>query len=313
MSVIEPKKIDYLQVSDLHTLYVEQSGNLSGIPVVYLHGGPAAGCGPSTRALFDPEIYHIIQYDQRGCGQSTPHATIEQNTSWDLVDDMEIIRKHCQVDKWLVCGGSWGSTLALLYSQKYPDPVTGIILRGLFTCRQKEKNWLYKKGASELFPDYFHDFINFIPKDQQHNLVEAYYNIMTSDNKQQQIAAARAWCEWEMAILSLLKDDALDEELTDDMCLAMGRIGSYYFINDFFLDDENQILDNLSKIKHIPAIMVQGRYDVVTPVTTAWEIKKRWPECQLQIIADAGHTVSETGITKAIQQAAVKFSQTALF
>lgn len=313
MSATETIKIDYLQVSNLHTLYVEQSGNLDGIPVVYLHGGPAAGSSPSTRALFDPKVYHIIQFDQRGCGKSTPHASLEQNTSWDLVDDLEIIRQHCQVDEWLVCGGSWGSTLALLYAQKYPEPVTGLILRGLFTCRKKEKDWLYIKGASELFPDYFKEFTDFIPKSQQHNLVESYYMKMTSDNKQEQIKAARAWCKWEMEILSLLKDENLYDELTDDLCLAMGSIGSYYFVNDFFLKDENQIFNDLHKIRHIPAIMVQGRYDVVTPVTTAWDIKKQWPECQLQIIADAGHTVGETGTTKAIQQAAVRFSSTSLF
>jgi len=306
MLVIKPKKITRLKVSDQHTLYVEQSGNLNGIPVVYLHGGPGAGCGQFTRNLFDPKKYHIIQYDQRGCGQSTPHGSIDQNTSWDLVDDLEIIRKHCGVDQWLVCGGSWGSTLALLYAQKYPNPVTGLILRGLFLARQKESDWLYEKGASELFPDCWREFIDFIPKDEQHNLVEAYHKRLTCNDKKQQVAAARAWCEWEMSIISLKNDE--DEYLSDEFCIGMATIGTYFFINNFFLTHENQILDDIDKIRHIPTIMVQGRYDIVTPMVSAWEIKQLWPQAKLNIIPNAGHAVSEPGTFKAIMEAAELFS-----
>jgi len=306
MTTTKPEKITHLRVSDQHILYVEQSGNLTGIPVVYLHGGPGAGCGPLTRGLFDPEKYHILQYDQRGCGQSTPHGSIENNTSWDLVDDLEIIRKHFGIEKWLVCGGSWGSTLALLYAQKYPTPVTGLILRGLFLGRQKEDDWLYKNGASELFPDTWEQFVGFIPKNERSNIVNAYYQRLTGNNKQLQLAAARAWCDWEMSIISLKNQE--DENLTDKSCIAMATIGTHFFVNRFFLSHDNQILDDIDKIRHIPTIMVQGRYDIITPVTTAWDIKKHWPQVKLNIVPDAGHAVSEPETFKAIAEAAELFS-----
>ena len=226
---IEPKKTSFLKVSDGHTIFVEQAGNLTGKPVLYIHGGPGAGNSPGTRQFFDPDIYHIIHFDQRGCGQSTPHASLENNTTWDLVDDIEKVRKHCGVDAWQVCGGSWGSTLALAYAQQHPSCVTELILRGLFLGRKKEMKWAMGEGSFALYPDYWDEFEELIPIEERDDMLAAYYKRVTSNDPIMRVKASRAWCLWEFSILTLIRNPEFAKELTDEFALAMGRISCHYF------------------------------------------------------------------------------------
>jgi proline iminopeptidase len=306
---IEPTKTDFLKVSDTHTIYVEQAGNLKGKPVVYLHGGPGAGNSPATRQFFDPEIYHIIHFDQRGCGQSTPHASLEDNTTWHLVDDMEIIRQHCGVDAWQVCGGSWGSTLALAYAQKHPERVTELILRGLFLGRKKEMTWVLQEGTPAVYPDYWQAFASLIPESERGDMLDAYYRRVTSDDKAVKTEACRAWCSWEFMIMTLVPNPEYIDNLTDEFALAMGRTSCHYFQHGNFMESEDQLLDGIDLIRHIPTVMIQGRHDLVTPMMTAWDIHKLWPEADLQIIEGAGHSAAEPGIGHAILDAANSFAK----
>jgi len=301
-NTIKPYVSHHLQVDDLHTLYIEECGNPAGLPVVFLHGGPGAGCAPYHRRYFDPDIYRIILFDQRGCGKSTPHASLEENTSWHLVADIERIRAHLNIDKWVVFGGSWGSTLGLLYAQTHPDSVSGLILRGIFLARDKDVQWFYQEGTSRLFPDHWQQFIEPIAEEERSDMVTAYHRQLTGDNEIQQLRAAKAWSIWEGVTATLQTDqDVVSSFSNSHTALSVARIECHYFMNNCWLE-HNQLIKNIDKIRHIPGYIVQGRYDVICPVEQAWELATAWPEARLSIIGDAGHAVVESGITSALLQ-----------
>ncbi|RDH82853.1 MAG: prolyl aminopeptidase [endosymbiont of Galathealinum brachiosum] len=294
---IKPYVSHHLQVDDLHTLYIEECGNPAGLPLVFLHGGPGAGCAPYHRRYFDPDVYRIILFDQRGCGKSTPHASLERNTSWDLVADIEVIRRHLNIDKWVVFGGSWGSTLGLLYAQTHPASVSGLILRGIFLARDKDVQWFYQQGTSKLFPDYWEKFIEPIPESERGDMVAAYSRQLTGDDEIQQLRAARAWSVWEGMTATLQTDKTVVDSFSNShTALSVARIECHYFMHHCWLEP-NQLINNIDVIRNIPAYIVQGRYDVICPVEQAWELSKAWPEAKLSIIGDAGHAIVESGIT----------------
>jgi len=301
--VIEPTRQWRLAVEAPHELYIEECGNPEGMPVLFLHGGPGGGCVPYHRRFFDPAIYRIILFDQRGAGQSTPHAELAGNTTQALVADIEAIRKELAIEQWLVFGGSWGSTLALLYAQAHPDRVSGLILRGIFLCRPEDIQWFYQQGASRLFPEYWEQYLAPVAEADRGDMVSAYYRLLTCDDEPTRIEAARAWSLWEGHTLSLLpcKETALTFAAAK-FAVALARIECHYFINHSFLED-NQILNNIHKIADIPAIIVHGRYDVVCPVDQALALHAAWPQAELQVIADAGHAASEPGIIDALVSA----------
>lgn len=294
---IEPIHSGNLAVGDGHTLYYEECGNPHGKPVVFLHGGPGGGCTASMRRFWNPDVYRIILFDQRGSGKSTPHACLENNTTWDLVSDMEILRAALQVEKWQVFGGSWGSTLALAYCQSHPDRVTEIILRGIFMLRKKEIDWFYQHGASEIFPDRWQAYLAPIPTRERGDMLSAYHKRLTSEDAETRMAAAKAWSIWEGTTSTLLPNAQVAADFSaDEMALALARIECHYFINFGFME-ENQLLNNIDKIRDIPAVIVQGRYDVVCPLISAWELSECWPEVDLRIVHDAGHSAFEPGNT----------------
>ena len=300
---IKPNRQWRLAVESPHELYIEECGNSDGIPVLFLHGGPGAGCVPYHRRFYDPEIYRIILFDQRGAGLSTPHAELEGNTTQALIDDIEAIREDCDVEQWLVFGGSWGSTLALLYAQAHPQRVSGLIVRGIFLCRPEDIHWFYQQGASRLFPEYWEQYLAPVPEAERDDMVSAYYRLLTSDDELTRLKAARAWSLWEGHTISLLPCKETEQSFAAaKFALAMARIECHYFINNSFLED-NQILNNIDKIAHIPAIIVHGRYDVVCPVDQAFALHAVWPQAELQIIPNAGHAASEPGIIDALVSA----------
>lgn len=297
-----------LDVGDGHSLYYEESGNPHGKPVVFLHGGPGGGCNPAMRRFFNPDIYRVVLFDQRGCGKSTPHASLDHNTTWDLVGDIEILRVALQIERWQVFGGSWGSTLGLAYAQSYPERVSELVLRGIFTTCSREIDWLYKFGTSELFPDRWEQFIDLVPRAERSDMVRAYYKQLTSDDPEIRLRAAKAWSIWEAATISLLTDEKIVTTFAaDEMALAMARIECHYFINDCFMED-GQLLANIDKIRNIPGVIVHGRYDALCPVRNAWELAKRWPEAKLRIVPDAGHTAFEPGNIHELVMATDAFS-----
>ena len=299
-----------LPVSDLHSIYVEESGNKNGKPVIFLHGGPGGGIDPSYRQYFDPEKWRIIMFDQRGCGKSTPFAELNENTTWDLVEDIEKIRKHLGVESWVVFGGSWGSTLSLAYSQAHPSVCKALILRGIFLLRKKEIHWFYQEGASKIFPDAWEAFLKPIPTEQQHNLLKAYYELLTHEDSAKRIEAAKAWSIWEGSTVKLIQNKALIEHSSDSkFAEAFSRIECHYFTNNGWFDTDNYLIENVDKIRHIPAVIVHGRYDVVCPVENAWELHKAWPESDLHIIPDSGHAMSEEGIKDKLIEYTDKFSK----
>lgn len=301
---IQPYKTGFLKVSEIHNIYYEQVGNPQGRPVVFLHGGPGGGVNPDHRRYFDPKHYNIILFDQRGCGQSTPHAELKENTTWDLVNDIETLRAHLNVERWLVFGGSWGSTLALAYAETHPEKVLALILRGIFLCRPSEIKWFYQEGASHLFADYWDRYYNFIPAEERHDFVKAYYKRLTSPDADLRLTAARIWSQWESATSYLhVKKSAIEEYEDPHKALAFARIECHYFMNNAFFKTANFLLENISKIKKIPGHIVQGRYDVVCPLRSAWELHQAWGNSQLNIIADAGHSASEPGIRSALIEA----------
>ena len=306
---LQPYARGRLRVSDIHEIYFEECGNPRGKPVVVLHGGPGGGITPFLRRLHDPALYRIILFDQRGCGQSSPHAELRENTTWHLVADMETLRSHLGIDTWQVLGGSWGSTLALAYAQKHTERVTELILRGIFTVRQREIRWFYQEGASALFPDVWETFVAPIPMDERGDLVAAYYRRLTGDNPQEQMACAKAWSQWEASTLSLRPNPTLINEFgSDAFALAFGRIECHYFINKGFFENDGQLLMGAQKLRGLPGVIIQGRYDVVTPAETAWALHKAWPEAAFEIIPDAGHTGTEPGITDALIRATDRFA-----
>ena len=305
---IEPFKKGRLTVSELHNLYYEEVGNPKGQPIVFLHGGPGGGIDKDHRRFFDPRHYHVILFDQRGCGRSTPLAELRENTTWDLVNDIEKLRVHLGIEKWHVFGGSWGSTLALAYAVTHPDRVSALILRGIFLCRPSEIKWFYQEGASHIFPDFWDVYNNHIPPEERGDFVKAYYKRLTSQEEMTRIAAARVWSQWESASSYLLiKDSAIDSFMDPAKALPFARIECHYFINNAFFSSDNFLLENISKIRKIPGVIVQGRYDIVCPMRSAWDLKKAWPESKLVAVPDAGHAASEPGIRSALIQATDSF------
>ena len=306
---IEPFNTFYLPVSDLHTIYIEESGNKNGKPVIFLHGGPGGGVDPKYRRYFNPDKWRIIMFDQRGCGKSTPFAELKENTTWDLVDDIEKIRKHLSIDRWVVYGGSWGSTLSLAYSQTYPDSCKALILRGIFLVRKKEIHWFYQEGASKIFPDDWQSFIAPIPIEKRDNLLEAYYNLLIGKDSSKKIEAAKAWSTWEGSTVRLIQDKDFIGDFSDEkFAEAFARIESHYFMNNAWFNSDNHLIENVDKIRHIPTVIVHGRYDVICPVENAWELHQAWPESELHIIPDAGHSIFEEGIKDKILEYTEKFS-----
>jgi proline iminopeptidase len=305
---IEPFASGRLQVSGPHELYYEESGCPDGRPVVFLHGGPGGGADPKVRRFFDPDRYRIVVFDQRGCGRSTPHACLEANTTWDLCDDIERLRTHLGIDRWLVFGGSWGSTLALAYAQTATSSVTGLILRGIFLARQREFDWFYRHGASELFPDEWERFLAAIPPAGRDDPLRAYHRLLNSDDQETAIAAARSWSVWEASLSMLFKDESYVAHFEDPAAaLALARLECHYFVNRAFMESEDQLLQGVARIRHLPGVIVQGRYDVVCPVRTAWDLHRAWPEAELRIVPDAGHSAFEPGIVDELVRATDRF------
>lgn len=305
---ITPYATGTLKVSDLHTIYFEQVGNPEGKPVVFLHGGPGGGIDPIYYRYFNPQKWRVVLFDQRGCGRSTPHAELAENTTWDLVADMERLRSHLDIPQWTVFGGSWGSTLALAYSQTHADRCLGLILRGIFMLRSKEIRWFYQEGASYIFPDVWAEYLKPIPPDERDDLVAAYYKRLTSEDNAVQLTAAKAWSIWEASTSKLIPDVNLTQQFSrDEFAIAFARIECHYFINGGFLEPEDQLLRNIDRIRHIPAVIVQGRYDVVCPMTSAWELHQAWPEAELIVVPDAGHSMTESGIRSALLDATDRF------
>jgi proline iminopeptidase len=306
---IEPFNTFHLPVSDLHTIYVEESGNKNGKPVIFLHGGPGGGVDPKYRRYFNPDKWHIIMFDQRGCGKSTPFAELKENTTWDLVDDIEKIRNHLSIDRWVIYGGSWGSTLSLAYSQTYPDSCKALILRGIFLVRKKEIHWFYQEGASKIFPDNWQSFVAPIPIEKRNNLLEAYYNLLIGEDSSKKIEAAKAWSTWEGSTVRLIQDKDFIGDFSDEkFAEAFARIECHYFMNNAWFNSDNHLIENVDKIRHIPAVIVHGRYDIICPVENAWELHQAWPESELHIIPDAGHSIFEEGIKDKILEYTEKFS-----
>ncbi|MBT3013826.1 MAG: prolyl aminopeptidase [Candidatus Thiodiazotropha sp. (ex Lucina aurantia)] len=306
---IEPFTSQMLPVGNGHRLYVEQVGKPDGIPVLFLHGGPGAGCEPYHRRFFNPDHYRVVLFDQRGCGHSTPHASLEANTTWDLVGDIERIRQQLNIEQWLLFGGSWGSTLALAYAQSHPDRVTGMVLRGIFLCRDEEISWFYQHGASRVFPDYWEDFIAPIPQQERDDLLHAYHRRLSGENDIDRMAAAKAWSVWEGRTASLHPNPAVVSFFSDPhTALSLARIECHYFVNHAFLRP-NQLLLESDRLADIPGVIVQGRYDLICPMTSAWELHRAWPGSELKVIGDAGHSAAEPGIRSALIEATDRFAK----
>jgi len=306
---IEPYNSGMLKVSPLHTLYFEESGNPEGKPVVFLHGGPGGGTNPRCRRFFDPKKYRIVLFDQRGCGKSTPHAELTDNTTWDLVADIERLREHLGIGRWQVFGGSWGSTLALAYAETHPTRVSELVLRGIFMLRRSELEWFYQGGCDMLYPDAWETYLSAIPQAEHGDLISAYHRRLTSSDPAVRVAAARAWSVWEGATSYLYQDQGhIASSGEDEFALAFARIECHYFVNAGFFEVDGQLLRDVGKIRHIPTVIVQGRYDVVCPVRSAWDLHRAFPEAELRIVQDAGHSAFEPGIVRELVKATDRFA-----
>lgn len=293
---IAPYDKGRLRVSALHELYYEQAGNPKGIPVLTVHGGPGGGSGPTMRRFHDPDTYRIILFDQRGCGRSTPHAELEENTTWHLVEDIERLRVHLGIEKWHLFGGSWGSTLSLAYAQRYPERVIAMVLRGIFLMRRREVLWFYQEGCNWIYPDAYAAFAAQIDPEDRGDMVAAYYAKLTHADEKIRLAAARAWSMWEGTTLSIAENPSRARMFgSDAFALAFARIECHYFINRGFFERDDQLLAGVDKIRHIPATIVNGRHDVITPVQNAWDLIQEWPEAQLRIVPMSGHAMTEPG------------------
>jgi proline iminopeptidase len=307
---IQPYRSGYLRVSPIHELYFEECGNPRGKPAIFAHGGPGAGGDATPRRFFDPANYRIILFDQRGCGRSRPHAELNENTTRDLVADMERLREELGIDRWLVFGGSWGSTLALVYGETHPERVTEIVLRGIFLLRPAELAWFYQHGASEIFPDRWEEYLRPIPLEERGDLLRAYHRRLTGDDPVVAQATARAWSIWEGATSHLFESEKTVARFgADEFSLALARIEAHYFVNGGFLDAPDQILRDVGRIRKIPGVIVQGRYDVVCPMVSAWDLHRAWPEADFRLVPDAGHSAFEPGITHELISATDRFSR----
>ncbi len=304
---LEPYRTHVVSVSDGHQLYVEECGNPEGLPAVFVHGGPGAGCEGYHRQFFDPAVYRIILFDQRGCGRSRPHAGLTGNTTRALVADMEAIRNLLGIERWVVFGGSWGSTLGLVYAQTHPEQVLALVLRGIFLCRPRDIAWFYQQGASYLLPDYWQDYLEPVAPEERDDMVSAYYRRLTGDDEVTRMSAAKAWSLWEGRASTLLPKSAVVDHFANPFtALSLARIECHYFMNDSFLE-QDQILNNADRLRDIPGVIVHGRYDVVCPLEQAWALHQAWPQSQLQVIADAGHSATEPGIVDALVSATNRF------
>lgn len=309
-ALIEPLKTGFLSVGDGHSLYWEESGNPYGTPIVFLHGGPGSGTEPKHRCFFDPKFYRIILFDQRGCGKSTPHSSLHENTTWHLVSDIEKLREHLSIRSWIVFGGSWGSTLALAYATTHPEKVLGLILRGIFLGRKKELDWFYQFGAHHIFPDEFEKFLEPIPFNERDNLIAAYYQRLTSTDAEIRKKAAIAWSSWEACALRLIFDPKTFASFTHEYRAdAIARVECHYFMNRCFFETDNYLIEQAGKLKKIPTIIIHGRYDIVCPMENAWELHKALPQAKFEIIKDAGHSATEIGITDALIRATESFKK----
>jgi proline iminopeptidase len=309
---IKPYNSGFLRVSPLHEIYYEESGNPKGKPVVFLHGGPGGGTDAKMRQFFNPKRYRIVLFDQRGSGKSKPSASLVDNTTWHLVSDIETIREHLKVDKWQVFGGSWGSTLALAYAQKHPERCTELVLRGIFLLRKSELDWFYQDplGAGSLFPDLWEDYLAPLSEKERADCVASFYKRLTSDNRDTLLEAARAWSIWESALSYIKMNTNYVKRANDaEFAAAFARIECHYFINGGFLERPNQLLEDVHKIRHIPTVIVQGRFDVVCPARSAWDLHKAWPEADLRIVPDAGHSAFEPGTARELVKATDRFSR----
>lgn len=304
----DPYDCGMLEVSPLHTLYYEQCGNPRGYPVLFVHGGPGGGINPNCRRFFNPEHYRIVLFDQRGCGRSTPFAELRENTTWDLVADIEKLRTHLALDTWLVFGGSWGSTLSLAYAQTHPAHVAGLILRGIFMLRKKELQWFYQSGADMIYPDAWEAYEATIPPEERHDMIAAYYRRLTSTDAEVRLQAARAWSVWEGSTSYLFQDpSSISSHAEDAFAEAFARIECHYFSHGGFFEQDDQLLRGVDRIRHIPATIVQGRYDIVCPIRSAWDLHRSWPQADLRIVQMAGHASFEPGITHELVEATDRF------
>lgn len=306
---IEPNRSGFLNV-DNQEIFWEESGNPKGVPVIFLHGGPGNGCDPTCRTYFDPKRYRIVLMDQRGCGKSKPLSSLENNTTWHLVSDIELLKTKLGIEKWVVFGGSWGCTLALAYAESHPESVLALILRGVFLGRSKELRWFYQFGAHHILPDQFEKYIEPVPQNERGDLIKAYYRLLTSEDPAVRKRSASCWASWEASALKLLFDTNLFEQFVEDAHAdAISRIECHYFVNNCFFKTDNWLLENIDRIQEIPAIIIQGRYDLITPIETAWEVHKAYSKAEFEIIPDAGHAVSEPEITDALILATDRIGQ----
>lgn len=309
---IRPYQRGRLRVSPLHEIYYEQSGNPHGKPAVFLHGGPGGATDPGMRRFFDPRRYRIVLFDQRGCGASRPHAELRDNTTWDLVSDIEALRRQLGIERWLVFGGSWGSTLALAYAQTHPERVTELVLRGIFLLRRSELEWFYQDplGAGSIYPDLWEQYVAPIPPAERGDMMRAYYRRLTSRNAATRAAAARAWATWEGATSFLRTNARYVAKFDDpDYAAAFARIEAHYFVNGGFFRHDDELLRHVGRIRHIPGVIVQGRYDMVCPMRSAWDLHRAWPEADLRIVPDAGHSAFETGISRELVAATDRYAR----
>jgi proline iminopeptidase len=305
---IDPFHSEHLDVDDVHSLYIEQVGRRDGLPALFLHGGPGAGCEPYHRRFFDPERYRVVLFDQRGAGRSKPHAELAANTTADLIADIEKIREHLGIERWLVFGGSWGSTLALVYAQAYPQRVSAMVLRGIFLCRPQEISWFYQHGASRLFPDYWEDFVSPVDPDDRDDMLAAYHRLLTGDDELRRLAAAKAWSIWEGRTATLLPDEQVAAHFAQPhVALSMARIECHYFKHDAFLRPD-QLLQDAGRLSDIPGIIVHGRYDVICPMENAWQLHQAWSGSELSIVADAGHSAAEPSTRRRLIEATDAFA-----
>jgi proline iminopeptidase len=306
---IEPYRSGYLRVSALHEIYYEECGNPAGKPAVFVHGGPGAGGDATPRRFFDPRHYRVVLFDQRGCGRSRPHAELRENTTWDLVADMERLREHLKLERWLVFGGSWGSTLGLAYAQAHPGRVSELVLRGIFLLRPAEIHWFYQHGASEIYPDRWESYLEPIPPAERADLLHAYHRRFTGSDPAVALTAARAWSVWEGATSHLYEsENTVSRFGADQFALALARIEAHYFVNGGFLETPDQLLRDVHRLRRVPGVIVQGRYDVVCPMVSAWELHRAWPEADFRLVPDAGHSAFEPGITHELITATDRFA-----